>query len=182
MHQILSEMLELSRLESAGKAATDDTVDVASLMDRARQAYEGHANVARIAVNVESVAQLTGNTAEIETVIINLLANAVRYTPEDGDISLCWRTDDDGADIVVTDTGEGIAAEDIPRLTERFFRVGRGRARRDGGVGLGLAIVKHVLARHDAELIIASEPGEGSEFRCHFPSNRVVPEPPEALS
>ena len=182
MHQILSEMLELSRLESAGKAATDDTVDVASLMDRARQAYEGHANVARIAVNVESVAQLTGNAAEIETVIINLLANAVRYTPEDGDISLCWRTDDDGADIVVTDTGEGIAAEDIPRLTERFFRVGRGRARRDGGVGLGLAIVKHVLARHDAELIIASEPGEGSEFRCHFPSNRVVPEPPEALS
>ncbi|MDH3862178.1 MAG: ATP-binding protein, partial [Gammaproteobacteria bacterium] len=95
---------------------------------------------------------------------------------------LCWRTDDDGADIVVTDTGEGIAAEDIPRLTERFFRVDRGRARRDGGVGLGLAIVKHVLARHDAELIIASEPGEGSEFRCHFPSNRVVPEPPEALS
>jgi two-component system phosphate regulon sensor histidine kinase PhoR len=182
MRQILGEMLELSRLESAGKAAMDDIVDVANLMEQAREAYEGHSSVARIGVNVESAARLTGNTAEIETVIINLLANAVRYTPEDGDISLCWRTDGDGADIIVTDTGEGIAAEDIPRLTERFFRVDRGRARRDGGIGLGLAIVKHVLARHDAELIITSEPGEGSEFRCHFPSNRIVPSPPETLS
>jgi two-component system phosphate regulon sensor histidine kinase PhoR len=182
MRQILGEMLELSRLESAGKAATDDTVDVAGLLDQARDAYTGHANVASIDVKVESAARLTGNTAEIESVIVNLLANAVRYTPEDGDISLCWRTDNGGADIVVTDTGEGVAAEDIPRLTERFFRVDRGRARRGGGIGLGLAIVKHVLARHDAELIITSEQGKGSEFRCHFPSNRIVTSAPETLS
>ena len=182
MQQILGEMLELSRLESAGKAKVNELVDVAELLEVTRQAFAGHADVARIEIAVESQATLTGSSAEIETLIVNLVSNAVRSTPKDGTISLTWRDGDDGADLIVADTGEGISADDIPRLTERFFRVDRGRARQDGGTGLGLAIVKHVLARHDAELIITSELGKGSEFRCHFPSNRVVPPPTEALS
>ena len=182
MQQILGEMLELSRLESAGKAKVNELVDVAELLEATRQAFAGHADVARIEIAVESQATLTGSSAEIETLIVNLVSNAVRSTPKDGTISLIWRDGDDGADLIVADTGEGISADDIPRLTERFFRVDRGRARQDGGTGLGLAIVKHVLARHDAELIITSELGKGSEFRCHFPSNRVVPPPTEALS
>ena len=182
MQQILGEMLELSRLESAGKAKVNELVDVAELLEVTRQAFAGHADVARIEIAVESKATLTGSLAEIETLIVNLVSNAVRSTPKDGTISLIWRDGDDGADLIVADTGEGISADDIPRLTERFFRVDRGRARQDGGTGLGLAIVKHVLARHDAELIITSELGKGSEFRCHFPSNRVVPPPTEALS
>ena len=182
MQQILGEMLELSRLESAGKAKVNELVDVAELLEATRQAFAGHADVALIEIAVESQATLTGSSAEIETLIVNLVSNAVRCTPKDGKISLTWRDGDDGADLIVADTGEGISADDIPRLTERFFRVDRGRARQDGGTGLGLAIVKHVLARHDAELIITSELGKGSEFRCHFPSNRVVPPPPEALS
>ena len=182
MQQILGEMLELSRLESAGKAKVNELVDVAELLEATRQAFAGHADVALIEIAVESQATLTGSSAEIETLIVNLVSNAVRCTPKDGTISLTWRDGDDGADLIVADTGEGISADDIPRLTERFFRVDRGRARQDGGTGLGLAIVKHVLARHDAELIITSELGKGSEFRCHFPSNRVVPPPTEALS
>jgi two-component system phosphate regulon sensor histidine kinase PhoR len=91
---------------------------------------------------------------------------------------LLWRADESGAEIVVNDTGEGIPSDQIPRLTERFFRVDRGRAREDGGVGLGLAIVKHVLGRHDGDLSITSELGVGSEFRCHFPVERIVVEPP----
>ena len=182
MQQILGEMLELSRLESAGKAKVNELFDVAELLEATRQAFAGHADVARIEIAVESQATLTGSSAEIETLIVNLVSNAVRCTPKDGKISLTWRDGDDGADLIVADTGEGISADDIPRLTERFFRVDRGRARQDGGTGLGLAIVKHVLARHDAELIITSELGKGSEFRCHFPSNRVVPPPTEALS
>lgn len=126
----------------------------------------------------ESSAQLLGRGNEIESLILNLLANAVRHTPEDGRITLRWRSDDDGAEIVVSDTGEGVPADQIPRLTERFFRVDRGRAREDGGVGLGLAIVKHVLGRHDGELSITSDIGAGSEFRCHFPAERLVVEPP----
>ncbi|MDH3620392.1 MAG: phosphate regulon sensor histidine kinase PhoR [Gammaproteobacteria bacterium] len=182
MRHILGELLELSRLESAGKADVDKPVDIGALFDEARSTFEGHADIADIVVDVQSTVQLSGNTAEIETVVVNLLSNAVRFTPKDGRITLTWRSDADGADLVVSDTGEGIDAQHLPRLTERFFRVDKGRSRDNGGTGLGLAIVKHVLARYDAELIITSEPGEGSEFRCHFPSERVIVPSPVALS
>ena len=182
MRHILGDMLELSRLESAGMAGADDCVEVSRLLEDARSTFEGHADIASIVIDAECGAQLRGNAAEIETVIVNLLSNAIRFTPTDGRITLTWRVTDDGADLIVADTGEGIGAEHIPRLTERFFRVDKGRVRDKGGTGLGLAIVKHVLARYDAELIINSEPGEGSEFRCRFPSDRVVVAPPEAVS
>jgi two-component system phosphate regulon sensor histidine kinase PhoR len=182
MRHLLGELLELSRLESAGKAESDQSVDIIELLNMAKQAYEGHAKVASILVRDESSARLSGDPAEIETVIVNLLSNAVRFTPDDGEVTLTWRSDTDGGDLIVSDTGEGIDPEFIPRLTERFFRIDKGRSREEGGTGLGLAIVKHVLARHDAELVISSEPGEGSEFRCHVPAERVVISPPVSPS
>jgi two-component system, OmpR family, phosphate regulon sensor histidine kinase PhoR len=182
MRHILGELLELSRLESAGRAKSDASVDVVDLLNNAKQAFEGHARVASIVVREESSARLKGNPAEIETVIVNLLSNAVRFTPDDGEITLAWRSGVDGGDLIVSDSGEGIDPEFIPRLTERFFRIDKGRSREGGGTGLGLAIVKHVLARHDAELVVTSTPGEGSEFRCHFPADRVVVAPPVVLS
>lgn len=182
MRRMLAELLELSRLESAGPAKLDQPVDVLGLLESTTQALEGHANVARIVIDASSAAKLQGNSAEIETVIVNLLSNAIRYTPADGEISVGWHSGADGADLIVADTGEGIEPEHIQRLTERFFRVDKGRSRDDGGVGLGLAIVKHVLARHDAELIVTSEVGTGSEFRCHFPVDRVVVEAPIPLA
>jgi two-component system phosphate regulon sensor histidine kinase PhoR len=182
MRHILGELLELSRLESAGKADADTPVDVGRLFEDARSAFEGHADIASIVVDVQSTAQISGNAAEIETVVVNLLSNAVRFTPKGGRITLTWRSEADGAEIIVADTGEGIDAQHLPRLTERFFRVDKGRNRDNGGTGLGLAIVKHVLARYDAELIISSELGKGSEFRCRFPVNRVIVSPPVALS
>jgi two-component system phosphate regulon sensor histidine kinase PhoR len=97
-------------------------------------------------------------------------------------VVLSWRSGPGGGDLIVSDTGEGIAEVHLPRLTERFFRVDRGRARADGGVGLGLAIVKHVLGRHDATLYISSKAGVGSEFRCHFPPSRVAVDPPLPLA
>jgi two-component system phosphate regulon sensor histidine kinase PhoR len=178
MSTVISELLELSRLESAGPAGKDEAVDVGGLLASARKAYLGQENVAEIEVTAESTAQLLAAGNEIDSLITNLLSNAVRHTPADGKIILTWRVDADGAELIVTDTGEGIPAEQIPRLTERFFRVHRGRAREDGGVGLGLAIVKHVLGRHDGELSVSSEPGKGSEFRCWFPLDRVLLEPP----
>ena len=182
MRQILSEMLELSQLESAGPAKSTEPVDVEQLISGAIEALGGHANVARITTEATSTAKLHGNSAEIETVIVNLLSNAIRYTPADGEITVSWHSGPEGADLVVADTGEGIDPEYIPRLTERFFRVDKGRSRDDGGIGLGLAIVKHVLARHDAELIVTSEAGVGSAFRCHFPVERLVVSGPIALS
>jgi len=182
MRHILGELLELSRLESAGKADADEPVDVGRLLEEARGAFEGHADIASIVVDVQSTARISGNVAEIETVVVNLLSNAVRFTPKGGCITLTWRSDADGAEITVADTGEGIDAQHLPRLTERFFRVDKGRSRDNGGTGLGLAIVKHVLARYDADLIISSELGEGSEFRCRFPADRLIVSPPVALS
>jgi two-component system phosphate regulon sensor histidine kinase PhoR len=182
MTRIVSELLELSRLEGSGRATTDEIVDVAGLITSALKAYAGQADNPAIEAELDSTAQLRGNSDEIESVITNLLSNAIRHTPADGRITLSWRSHPDGSDLVVTDTGEGIAEEHIPRLTERFFRVDRGRAREDGGVGLGLAIVKHVLGRHEAELYITSELGAGSEFRCHFPASRMVAEPPIPLA
>lgn len=174
MKQILSEMLELSRLESSGSAPRDTSVDVATLLNSVRDDFERPAVSAEIIINVESTAMLLGQTGEIESVIVNLLSNALRYTPQDGTVTLSWRVTPKGAELIVADTGEGIDPEHIPRLTERFFRVDRGRSRDEGGIGLGLAIVKHVLARHNAELEITSEPGHGSQFCCFFPADRVV--------
>ena len=184
MRQILSEMLELSRLESAGPVEADELIDVPALLEACRQAFAGHANIADISISAPTTAQLRGSKAEIETVIVNLLSNAIRHTPADGQIVIEWNSGPDGADLVVTDTGEGIHPEFIPRLTERFFRVDKGRHRdEDGtGTGLGLAIVKHVLTRHDAELVVASEAGKGSEFRCRFPAQRIAIPAAAALS
>ena len=178
MNTVVSELLELSRLESAGRAGKDESVDVGGLLAAAKKAFLGQDDVAAIEVVSRSTAQLLAAGNEIESLITNLLSNAVRHTPADGRITLTWRADADGAEIVVADNGEGIPSDQIPRLTERFFRVHRGRAREDGGVGLGLAIVKHVLGRHDGELVVTSELGKGSEFRCRFPAERVLLEPP----
>jgi len=182
MAKIIGELLELSRLERGSDAAVEGAVDVVELLAVARAALESHGSSPTIVVDARSTARLHGNRAEIESIISNLLSNAVRHTPADGEVRMCWRSDERGADLVVTDTGEGIAEHDIPRLTERFFRVDRGRARADGGVGLGLAIVKHALSRHDAELHVRSELGKGSEFRCHFPAARLVIAPSTALT
>jgi two-component system phosphate regulon sensor histidine kinase PhoR len=176
MKQILSEMLELSRLESSGSATLKETVDVANLLDKVRNDFERPSNSADIIVKTGGTALLLGRSSEIESVIVNLLSNALRYTPSGGTVTLSWQVRQAGAGLVVSDTGDGIESEYIPRLTERFFRVDRGRSRDEGGIGLGLAIVKHVLARHDAELSIVSEPGKGSEFHCQFPAARIVVE------
>ncbi len=182
MNRIVEELLELSRLESGDEARSDHVVDVAGLLTAARNAVFRDGKTASIDVVIDSSAQLRGSSNEIDSVISNILSNAVRHTPVDGRIVLTWRSDSDGAELSVEDSGEGIDAHYLPRLTERFFRVDKGRSRDDGGVGLGLAIVKHVLSRHDAELRIDSEPGKGSTFSCHFPPLRVIVDPPIPLA
>jgi len=98
----------------------------------------------------------------------------VRYTPEGGTVTISWRSGSEGGEFAVQDTGIGIDPQHIPRLTERFYRVDRGRSRDTGGTGLGLAIVKHALVRHQAGLDITSTPGKGSRFAVRFPTARLV--------
>ena len=118
---------------------------------------------------------LWGSAQELHSAFGNLVSNAVRYTPEGGSIYLRWTQEDDGrVAFTVADTGIGIPREHLPRLTERFYRVDRGRSRGNGGTGLGLAIVKHVLARHHAKLDIQSEPDKGSVFSVIFNPEQVA--------
>ncbi len=118
---------------------------------------------------------MLGAENELTSALSNLLTNAVRYTPDGGTITVRWERDPEGgACYSVQDTGIGIPARHLPRLTERFYRVDRGRSRAVGGTGLGLAITKHIAMRHDAELLITSEPGKGSVFSLRFPADRIA--------
>jgi two-component system phosphate regulon sensor histidine kinase PhoR len=128
-------------------------------------------------VDVGEVAavNLIGSPQYLHSAFSNLVSNAVRYTPNEGRITIAWRVSPDGsARFTVSDTGYGIPAEHIPRITERFYRVSTSRSRALGGTGLGLSIVKHVLALHGARLEIESEVGRGSTFACVFGPERVL--------
>lgn len=179
MTNVVSELIELSRLETAGAAPEDGDVDVPALIGTACRSFEDRADVPRIAAKLATDVHLRGSPTDIDSVISNLLSNAVRHTAPAGAVTVVWQRDGQDALLSVTDTGEGIAEEFIPRLTERFFRVDKGRSRADGGVGLGLAIVKYALSRHDADLAIESKVGEGSTFACRFPPHRLLERPDE---
>ncbi|MEN7342072.1 MAG: phosphate regulon sensor histidine kinase PhoR [Pseudomonadota bacterium] len=173
MRTMLDELLALSRLEVRREASMEKRVDIGMVLREAAALYIDEPRP--IEVEVHSSHVVLGEYSDISSVALNLLTNAIRYSEPSSPIRLIWRDVDDGrAELVVIDRGEGIAPDDLPRLTERFFRVNRGRERASGGVGLGLAIVKHALARHDATLEIESEIDVGSTFRCVFPSERLV--------
>jgi two-component system phosphate regulon sensor histidine kinase PhoR len=175
MGAIVNDLLELSKLESADKEAGEEPVDVSGMLSLLRKEVLAQTRRPReFILKLDSNAKLAGEEAEIHSAFSNLIANAVKYTPPEGTIEVRWWTDSSGGHFSVRDTGIGIPAEHIPRLTERFYRVDPGRARQRGGSGLGLAIVKHVLQRHGARLDIESEEGRGSRFTCHFPRRRVI--------
>ncbi|MBU1225355.1 MAG: phosphate regulon sensor histidine kinase PhoR [Gammaproteobacteria bacterium] len=181
MQHLLDDLLTLSRLESAEHTLNDEPVNVSELA----QVLKGEAESLsrgrhRVNLEVGSSAWLKGNLQEIRSALGNMVSNAVRYTPDGGEITLAWRERNGEGVFSVTDTGEGIAAEHIPRLTERFYRVDRSRSRETGGTGLGLAIVKHVLTRHGARLDVQSIPGKGSTFSALFPAQRLMAAPPSA--
>ena len=179
MKRLVQDLLTLSALESENNPVADEPFAAAPLLEQvaadARSlSHDQHA----IDVDVLDAATVVGSRDELASAFSNLVSNAVRYTPAGGRIRLGWRVEPDGRGAFsVTDTGIGIAAEHVPRLTERFYRVDRSRSRATGGTGLGLAIVKHVLLRHQADLEIASEPGKGSTFTVRLPAARVRPIP-----
>lgn len=178
MQRLLDDLLTLSRLESADPMQRDEPVDVPAMAEALKNEAESLSRGRhRVALRIEGDAWLKGNLQEIRSALGNLVSNAVRYTPEGGGITLAWHVRNGEGVFAVSDTGEGIAAEHIPRLTERFYRVDRSRSRETGGTGLGLAIVKHVLTRHGARLDIQSIPGKGSTFSAIFPAARVQPAP-----
>ncbi|KEZ78896.1 phosphate regulon sensor histidine kinase PhoR [Salinisphaera hydrothermalis] len=175
MGRIIDSLLRLARLEGEGLAQAQETIDMPTMIQRLvdgfRKSDEGRH---KLTVEVQPRLSLFGRPAEIESVISNLVANALRYTQDGGHIVVRWHSEHGAARLAVSDNGPGIAAEHLPRLTERFYRIDSGRSSSDGGTGLGLAIVKHSLEHHEAELSIDSEPGRGTTFSCVFPGQRLV--------
>jgi len=174
MLRLVEDLLSLSTLETDAPPVEEmlavETL-LALLKEEAQALSSGRH---RLRIENTGPANLRGSSRELHSAFSNLVSNAVRYTPEGGEVAMRWRSLPDGGGVFeVEDSGIGIEARHIPRLTERFYRVDRGRSRESGGTGLGLAIVKHVIERHQGVLSIESEPGEGSLFSAHFPARRV---------
>ena len=174
MNAIIADLLELSRLEASDGEASRDPIDVPRMLERLHRDALGSTDRPRqVLLEIESGDGLFGAAHELESAFTNLLVNALKFTSPDGSVRMRWWTDEDGAYLAVIDSGIGIPAEHIPRLTERFYRVDAGRSREQGGSGLGLAIVKHALQRHGGWLDVQSTEGKGSTFTCRFPQNRI---------
>ncbi|SEN20581.1 PAS/PAC sensor signal transduction histidine kinase [Nitrosospira multiformis] len=175
MQSLVEDLLTLSRLEDTENQVREEHVNIPEMLrtlyEEAKSLSAGHH---RITLKLDTTTKLLGNLFDLRSAFINLISNAIRYTPDGGNITLRWAIQDGRGVFSVQDTGIGIEPEHISRLTERFYRVDRGRSRETGGTGLGLAIVKHVLSGHQAKLEITSEPGKGSRFSAVFPATRLL--------
>lgn len=173
MQALLGDLLELSRLQDSKQHDGANDVDIPALLAQVAEQAEDLSNGRhKLHFKIEPNLKLRGVEADLRSAFQNLVVNAINYTPEKGTIKVSWEKTFQGLVFSVRDTGIGIPHRDIPRITERFYRVGDDRSRKSGGTGLGLAIVKHVMNMHGARLEIRSELGSGSEFRCIFPSSR----------
>ncbi|MEQ8483595.1 MAG: phosphate regulon sensor histidine kinase PhoR [Pseudomonadales bacterium] len=176
MRALVDDLLLLSRLEAnpPPESAELDSVDMGSVIRgcvaEARVLSDGRH---RFDTDCDRSVRLLGIESEIYSATLNMVTNAVRYSPDGGSIHIAWQRSGDGARLAVRDEGIGIAPEHLQRITERFFRVDLAKARVRGGTGLGLAIVKHVLKRHHSALRVESELGRGSTFYCEFPPSQL---------
>jgi two-component system phosphate regulon sensor histidine kinase PhoR len=175
MDHLVADLLTLSRLENEQSPLREEPVIIKQLVDQLfheGQILSGGRHSMK--VEIAATANLLGNRDELHSAFGNLVSNAIRYTPEGGVILLRWFVRGGQPVFMVQDSGIGIAAQHIPRLTERFYRVDRSRSRETGGTGLGLAIVKHIAIRHQAKLEVTSEEGKGSTFSMVFPPRRAI--------
>ncbi|MDN6275351.1 phosphate regulon sensor histidine kinase PhoR [Psychrobacter sp.] len=174
MNRVVSDLLLLSRIEIE-EAHELNYIDVTRLLTHIyddAQAYNqeyGH----NIHLEIDTYDGLYGSEMYLTSALSNLVINAIKYTPKGGNITINWSKTAKGCRFAVEDDGIGIAPKHIARLTERFYRIDKGRSRSTGGTGLGLAIVKHVLYQHEAELQIESVEGKGSIFSAVFPPSYI---------
>ena len=171
MRDLLDDLMSLSRIEADRFAAPRDAVDLRPLVEEVRDALKPFAEGRPIRIERGTgEALVAGDRGQLAQMLNNLIVNALKYGRPGSQVRV--RLDDAGPDLVglsVIDRGEGIAADHIPRLTERFYRVDPGRSRQVGGTGLGLAIVKHIVLRHRGRLEIRSKVGEGTRVEVTLP-------------
>jgi len=173
MGRLIADLLSLSRLQGSDRVSPDQTVEIREILEHVMRLMESQAraNENEMVFRMEEPeAFVSGDEDQLIQVFQNLIENAIKYgkvgAPVEVDVSQAGSR---YVTIMISDHGEGIAQTDIPRLTERFYRVDKGRSRDQGGTGLGLAIVKHIVKRHRGQLNIISKLGEGSSFSVILP-------------
>lgn len=176
MDRLVEQLLILSRVEAHSENVLKTRINMPVLIEQLAEDanwlnQDKHHN---ITLSIDKSFGVVGVETEIKSACSNLIANAIAYTPSEGEIHICWQRKGSQMCFTVTDNGPGIKPEHINRLTERFYRVDKSRSRNTGGSGLGLAIVKHVLHHHNAELRINSQWNEGSDFSIYFDSSDTV--------
>lgn len=177
LDMLARDLAEISRMESGGIKMEFEPISLPHLISEIVESLEYKAKECgiRLVQNVEAgLPQVVADRARMRQVLSNLADNAIKYNREGGTAEVLASRAGGGVRVAVRDDGIGVAAADVPRLTERFYRVERSRSRGEGGTGLGLAIVKHILAAHQTQLQIDSELGTGSTFAFTFPASAVV--------
>ena len=181
MQRLVEDLLTLASLESSTAPPEAERIDVTAMIRAVGAEAKALSNGRHtLTYRLEAPPLALAAPVELESAIRNLVINAVRYSPDKGRIEIGWRMVGNEGCLSVMDSGIGIAPEHLPRLTERFYRVDRGRSRDSGGTGLGLAIVKHIMQRHGGQLRIESSLGKGSTFTLVLPANRLIAEPTPA--
>lgn len=176
MNTLVEQLLTLSKIEVAPIHALEHIVDVPMMLTKLETeaiSLSGE-SLHQILFEIDTSLKVYADEQQLHSALSNLVYNAVKYTPAGSQIHVVWERCPQGAAFRVIDTGEGIEAQHLHRLTERFYRVDKARSRETGGSGLGLAIVKHALSHHDSELMIESEVGKGSCFSFILPNKLVV--------
>lgn len=179
MARLIGDLLSLSKLQASERVAPIDQIDLFKILTNVSSSLSGLAERNNIELNLnisDSMPLVIGNSDELTQVFQNLIENAIKYSGMGSTVTVSFNPPKEGKNhlfISVEDTGEGIGPAQIPRLTERFYRVDKGRSRAQGGTGLGLAIVKHILIRHRGWLKISSQLGKGSIFAVYLPISKT---------
>jgi signal transduction histidine kinase len=183
MNRIVQDLLLLARSDAGQLAPRYTTLRVEALLDGAADRLHGHPGAPiRLELPSEPL-QLRGDEDHLTRVLVNLLENAVRHTPESGEVVLSAHREEERVLLTVSDNGEGIPAEHLPHLCERFYRVDAARTRADGGTGLGLAICESIIQAHGGSLTIRSRVGLGTTVEVRLPGQAVplLPAAPAGL-
>lgn len=171
MSKIVSDLLLLSRSDMGQEVLSWETVNLQELLDELIPQFVMLAAQKGVTLSedVQPVAPVRGDSLRLRQLAANLLTNAIRYTPEGGQVVVRLRDGDRGVELAVEDTGIGIPEPDLPRIFDRFYRVDKARSRDEGGNGLGLSIVKWIVDAHHGEIGVESVVGEGSIFTVILP-------------
>ncbi|SIS51568.1 two-component system histidine kinase PnpS [Salimicrobium flavidum] len=170
LETLIQDLLELTKLEREDFQLTMHDLNMTELLQETMTLVQDQADKKNLKLtgDIDPDVIYRGDATRIRQVLLNIISNAITYTPEEGQVDIKLRDQGDRLTLDVSDNGIGIPEEEITRIFERFYRVDRARSRNSGGTGLGLAIVKHIMEAHGGEIHVTSEPGEGSVMSLIF--------------